>query len=39
MKMRQKIGSLFRRKISFFCVGYDWGRKDLEIISDLEEYI
>lgn len=39
MRIRQKIGSLSRRKIPFFCLTYDWDSKEIIIINDKEEYI
>jgi hypothetical protein len=39
MKIRQKIGSLFRRKVAFFCLAFDWNEKEIQIIENIEEYL
>ena len=39
MKVDHKIGSLLRRKQSFFAITYDWETKGLEVVPNYEDYL
>lgn len=39
MKIKHKINSLFRRKVSFVSVCYNWETREIQVVQTIEDYI